>query len=54
MDWNQECERRSENWTSRKRHDREKKYSSDVNIWLVSDLGIITLDQHCHFLCRML
>ena len=46
--------RRSENWTSRKRHDREKKYSSDVNIWLVSDLGIIMLDQHCQFLCRML
>ena len=48
-----ECERRSENWTSRKRHDREKKYSSDVNIWLVSDLVIITSDQHCQFLCRM-
>ena len=51
MDWNQECER-SENSTGRKRHD-EKKYSSDVNIWLVSDQGIITSDQHCQFLCRM-
>ena len=37
----------------RKRHDMEKKYSSDVNIWLVSDQGIITSDQHCQFLCRM-
>ena len=26
-----------------------KKYSSDVNIWLVSDLGIITSDQPCQF-----
>ena len=28
-------------------------YQTNVNIWLVSDLGIITLDQHCQFLCRM-
>ena len=48
MDWNQECDR-SENWTSCKCHDSEKKYSSDVNIWLVSDQGIITSDQHCQF-----
>ena len=33
--------------------DREKKYSSDVNIWLVSDLGIISSDQQCQFLYRM-
>ena len=33
---------------------QENNYGSDVNIWLVSDLGlIITSDQHCQFLCRM-
>ena len=33
---------------------QENNYGSDVNIWLVSDLGlIITLDQYCQFLCRM-
>ena len=50
------CERRSEierigqaasSMTGR------KKYSSDVNIWLVSDLGRITSGQHCQYLCRM-
>ena len=30
-----------------------EKNSSDVNIWLVSDLGIITSNQHCQVLCRM-
>ena len=25
----------------------------DVNIWLVSDLGILTSNQHCQVLCRM-
>ena len=33
---------------------QENNHGSDVNIWLVSDLGlIITSDQHCQFLCRM-
>ena len=28
----------------------QNNYGSDVNIWLVSDLGlIITSDQHCQF-----
>ena len=41
-----------ENW-NRFRNAGEQ-HGSDVNIWLVSDLGlIITSDQHCQFLCRM-
>ena len=41
-----------ENW-NRSRNAGEQ-HGSDVNIWLVSDLGlIITSDQHCQFLCRM-
>ena len=41
-----------ENW-NRSRNAGEQ-HGSDVNIWLVSDLGlIIASDQHCQFLCRM-
>ena len=43
---------KSENWT-RGLGMLENNYGSDVNIWLVSDLGIITSDQHCLLLCRM-
>ena len=33
---------------------QENDYGSDVNIWLVSDLGlIITSNQHSQFICRM-
>ena len=40
-----------ENWD---RSRNAEQHGSDVNIWLVSDLGLIILsDQRCQFLCRM-